>query len=175
MSQSLKFKHVSNNTLKLFDIISQSQEIKRLLKYKTDDPYALETYDRDGIWVSQPDIDDSLFESHIILTPYSPTILNSGIATFMLINPMNGKLSEDPISNEIYTIDIICNISYWILNGLSQFRCFEIAGYIADLIDQKDVMGLGMVKINEYAIGKVNDEFAVLSIPIRVQNGTIEY
>jgi hypothetical protein len=160
---SLKFDKVEKHLVDMLMLIDQNQNIKRYIKYLSNTP--LDKTDE------QPDINDSLINDNLILTPYNDKIITEP-KVVLFCNPMNGDLESENVGEEIFTIDMIVPISSWVLQGQGKLRTFRISAEIAKLIDDKDVTGIGKVKITKFKCYKVNDSNAGMTIWIRVNTAT---
>lgn len=162
MKKSLKFKFIEENLLNILHLIVGNQNILRYIKILENNPLD-PTY---------PDIQETLINQNIILTPFDPTILTENQVK-LFFYPFSGKFSNNPKGKHIYECDIICPYSYWVLSNMGQFRTTRIADEICMLIDGKNITGVGDIEVNEYRIGKVDDNYAVLSLWIDVYTPTI--
>jgi len=172
MSLSLKFKHMGKNIVKILIPIISNQNFLRYVYYLTDEPLLHQTYDTQGNLINQPDIQDNPIGTSLLLTPFDPTVLTNSVVK-VFIYPLRGNLS-DPISNDVYEIIILCDISHYILNGSGELRLFMIAYEICQSIDNQYIAGAGSsVKITDWRMFKVNDTYAGLSVWANVSNGTL--
>jgi len=145
-------------------LLLSSQNIARYIIYLDNDPLDL----------SKPDVTEDLMSNgNIILTLFDETILTeSSVRVFL--NPFSGSFKSQPISNITFIMDIIIPNEYWILSGLGQLRSFRIADEFSQLIDQKNVAGLGEVSIENFKSYKVNATYSGLTLFIEVNSSTLK-
>jgi hypothetical protein len=90
------------------------------------------------------------------------------------LNPIDGNLEDEVIGENIYLLDIICPIQNWRIKGKGQFRTFRIADEFCKMVDGQKVAGIGDVKVYKYRVGKVGDDYAALSLWVRVKNPSLK-
>ena len=158
---SLKFKHISQNTVKLMYALLGNQD---LLKYI----YFLGDYDPLTKSSSELDIADIRNKS-FILTKFDPKIL---LATkvMLFVNPYKGKFPKDAVTDDVYAIDIIVPNDFWVVKNTSELRAYEIAHQIALTIDRKGIAGIGNCNIFDYNSYKVDDTFSGVTLFVLTQN-----
>ena len=162
MEKSFKFKHIENNLLKLLALIVNHQPILKYIYYLDDDP------------LSQPDVTVNLLESgHIVLTPFDQSILDQQMVKIFL-NPLEGNLDTQPLSNITFILDIVVPINKWLLHGLGQIRAFRIADEFAQLIDGQMVAGIGECEITRFRLFKVSNDYSGLTLWVRVNSSTMK-
>lgn len=162
MEKSFKFKYIEENLLKLLRILQQNKNFKKYIKYLVDNP------------LSQSDVTEDLIQTgNIVLTPFDTKILNQQKA-LLFINPLEGNLKNQPLSNITFLVDIIVPNSKWLLNSLGQIRVFRIADEIAQDVDQKKVMGIGECEVTKFKVFKVNDDYSGLSLWLNVSSSTLK-
>lgn len=159
MQKSFKFKHIENNLLKLLTLIINNQNILKYIYYLDDDP------------LSKPDVTENLIGKNVILTLFDENVLSEQ-AIKIFINPYKGDLRTQPLSNLSFVIDIVIPNSKWILHGLGQLRAYRIADEIAQLIDQKNVAGIGECEITQFKAFRINEEYSGLSLEIKINSST---
>ena len=160
--KSLKFKHIETNLLKLLILIINNQNVCKYIYYLDDDP------------LNNPDVSVNLIETrNIILTLFDEEILdNESIKVF--INPFQGDLRSQPLSNILYLIDIVIPNNKWVLHGLGQLRAYRIADEIAQMIDGQMVAGIGEVEIIDFKAFKVGSNHSGLSLSVRINSFTMK-
>lgn len=153
--------------------IVMNQNFLRYLTYLSDDPLAQQTYDRQGNLVNQPDITDIPIGDSVILTPFDSTIItDSRIRVFF--SPFRGNLSK-ALSDDIYELDIICPLTYFILQGSGEFRPFLIAYEVAQMLDnQYNIAGVSKIEVTDWRIFKASNTHVGLSLLINVTNGILK-
>lgn len=162
MEKSFKFANIENNLIKLLNILLQNENLKKYIFYLVDDP------------LNQPEVDvDLLGNNNIILTPFDENILDEQRIT-MFINPLEGDLRRQPLSNLTFLIDIVVPNNKWLLRDLGQIRVFRIADEITQLIDQKNVLGIGETEVSKFRIYKVGKTYSGLSLWITVNSSTMK-
>lgn len=172
MEVSMKFDKVEEHLLDMLSLIDDNQNIKRYIRYLSNTPLE-STVEVNGQTIQQPDIDDSLIYNNILITPYSEKTLSES-KVLLFFNALNGNLESETVGEEIYSLDIIVPITYWILQGQGKIRVFRIGSEIAKLIDSKKITGIGEVKILNFKCYKVNDTYAGMTMFIRVNTSTMK-
>jgi len=164
MEWSQKFRHIENNLIKLLEVLLSNENLKKYIFYLVNDP------------ISQPNVDVDLLETgHIILNVFDNNILDSEEQKVILfINPYEGNLRNQPLSDITFLIDIVVPYQYWLLSGLGQIRPFRIADEIAKDIDQKHVMGIGLCEIERFKIYKLNKDYSGMTLWINVNSSTLK-
>lgn len=165
MEVSFKLENVENHLLGLLIPINDSQEIKRYIKYLSNEPLELNS--------QQPNIDYSLIGEHIILTPFSNEIITE-TKVMLFINPIDIDLDNPNTSIEMFQIDIIVPITHWILSGTGKIRPIRIASEISKLIDKQKIAGIGEVKLTKAKTWKINDKYSAFTIWIRVKGSNMK-
>ena len=162
MERSCKFKHIENNLIKLLEVLLSNENLKKYIYHLSDDP------------LNQPTVEADLLETNnIILNLFDSEILDEQRVT-LFINPYEGDLRSQPLSDLTFTIDIVVPYSKWLLNGLGQIRVFRIADEIAKDIDQKNVMGIGEYEITRFRTYKVNNNYSGMTLWIKVNSSTLK-
>lgn len=165
MNASLKFKFIEQNLMKILMLVVTNQKILRYIKYLNDNP----------LDESLPDIEDTLINSHIILSPFDKEVVTvSEVKLFFY--PTRSDLKSKPLGKHIYMFDIICPINYYIIPNMGQFRTIRIADEIAKMIDGQTIAGIGEVTIpNAYLSRLSNDSnYIIYSLPVEVNTATIK-
>lgn len=168
MLASLKLSKIEENLNKLLVLLVGNQNILRYIKYLDNNPLVKDS--------SHPDIVDDLIDGesqNIILTPFDPKVLeNTQVKIFL--NPYEGNLEDDVIGENIYILDIVCPIQNWRIKGKGQLRTFRIADEFCKMVDGQKVAGIGEVKVYRFKTGKIENEYAVLSLWVRVKNPSLK-
>jgi hypothetical protein len=165
MEVSMKLDKVEEHLLDMLRPINDNQNIKRYIRYLSNTP--LENTPE------QPDIEDSLIYDNILITPYSEKVLTES-KVLLFFNPINGNLEDESVGEEIYSLDIIIPITYWILQGQGKLRAFRIGSEIAKIIDGKEITGVGKTKLKSYKCYKLNDTYAGMTLFIKVNTSTLK-
>ena len=136
-----------------------SQNISKYIYHLVDDP------------LSESDVTEDLMgNGNIILTLFDETVLtNSQVKVFL--NPFNGSLKSMPLSDIVFTLDIIVPNLYWKLNGMGQIRPYRIADEFAQLVDGKKI-GIGEANVTNFKAYKVNATYSGLTLFIEVNSST---
>jgi hypothetical protein len=124
--------------------------------------------------LSQSEVTINLLENgNIILTPFDENILDEQRVT-VFINPLEGDLRKQPLSNLTFLVDIVVPNSKWLLRDLGEIRVFRIADEISQLVDQKNVLGIGETEVSKFRIYKVGKNYSGLSLWITVNSSTMK-
>ena len=152
--------------------IINNQNFLRYITYLTDEPLSLQTYNRQGILVNQPNITEIPLGDSLLLTPYDPTVITD-MRIKVLFSPLKGDLSKS-ISEDIYEFIILYPVEYHVIQGSGEFRPFMIAYEISQSIDsQYEIAGVSKIEMSDWRMFKVNDTYAGLSVWVNVSNGTL--
>ena len=148
--------------MKLLSLLLESKNISKYIYHLVDDP------------LSESDVtEDLMVNGNIILTLFDETVLtNSQVKVFL--NPFNGSLKSMPLSDIVFTLDIIVPNLYWKLNGMGQIRPYRIADEFAQLVDGQKVAGIGEVNITNFKAYKVNTTYSGLTLFIEVNSSTLK-
>lgn len=162
LQKSYKFKHIENNLIKLLYIILSSQPILKYIHYLDDDPQ------------SHADVEVNLLETgNIVLTLFDETVLIEECVKLFL-NPLQGDLRKQPLSDITFTLDIVMNNSLWILAGRGELRAYRIADEFAQLVDGKNIAGIGDVEITRFQAFKSGTKYSGLTLLIKVNSSTLK-
>jgi hypothetical protein len=165
MEVSMKLDKIEEHLLDMLKPINDNQNIKRYIRYLSNTP--LENT------LEQPDIEDSLIYDNILITPFSDKILIEN-KVLLFFNPIDGDLESESVGEEIYTLDIIIPLTYWILQGQGKLRAFRIGSEIAKIVDGQEITGVGKVKLKRFKCYKVNDTYAGMTLFIKVNSSTLK-
>lgn len=165
MEVSMKLDKVEEHLLDMLIPINDNQKIKRYIKYLSNTPLE--------VTPEQPDIEDSLIYDNILITPFSDKVLTES-KVLLFFNPIDGNLEPEIVGDEIYTLDIIVPITYWVLQGQGKIRVFRIGSEIAKIVDGQDITGVGKVKLKRFKCYKVNDNYAGMTLFIEVKTTTVK-
>jgi len=162
LEKSYKFKNIEANLIKLLYIILSNQPILKYIYYLDSDPQ------------SHADVEINLLETgNIVLTLFDETILTEECVKIFL-NPLQGDLRKQPLSDITFTLDIVMNNSLWILTGRGELRAYRIADEFAELVDGKNVAGIGDVEITRFQAFKSGTSYSGLSLLIKVNSSTMK-
>lgn len=160
---SLKFKHMSKNTLKLIFAMLLNQNLVRYIHYLGD----YNPLDSNLPNVNYVEVKDSSF----VMTKFNPEILKE-TKTMIFFNPQRGRFTGQVTAGDMYQMDIIIPYTYWVIKNTSELRAYSIAHEVAQVIDQKNVAGIGNVEITGWESYKVDDTFSGLTLYMEVTNAT---
>jgi len=163
--KSLKFKHMSKNTIKLLFTLLSNQSLLRYVHYLGD---------YNPLDSNLSDVDASEVKSNnFVLTKFNEKILNeTKISIFF--NPHRGHFNKSTTAKHIYELVVVIPYKYWVIEDISELRAFSIADEIAKTIDQENIVGIGDVSIVDYDTFKLNNEFSGLAMYIETINATIK-
>lgn len=175
MGKSLKFKYIAKHSLTIAQLLYENQNILRYMNYLTDDPLSNRTINRKGQIVEQPDINLGFDESGLNTGCFNKDILTE-TKCHLFIHPIksNGMRTSKIIGELQYGIDIITPSGFQILADSREYRDFNIADEISQLIDGKAVTGVGDVEINDFSSGKLDSEYCYLTLFVSIKNFTIK-
>lgn len=136
--QTLGFKTIIGIKNKIVTILDNNQDIKRYLVYLTDCPLAKRGKLEDGTMIEQPDIKESLINSHIIPYQDYDKVISTNKA-LILVHLAEGDLSDNFVAKHVLSIDIICPTKENMNVGdIGQERIAAIADFIADTINTEN-------------------------------------
>lgn len=159
---SFKFALIEKNLEKLVELLIHNEDFKKYIYYLDDDP------------LSQSDVKEDLFKTgNIIMSMFDTKTLDKNKVT-VCINPSEGDLQNNPLSDLIITIDIIVPCVKWTLANQGRFRAFRIADEITKSIDQKHVMGIGEVNVFHFKTYKVSTNLSGLTLWVRIHSSTLK-
>jgi len=163
LEQSYKFRDIEVNMIKILEILLKNDNFKKYIYYTTDNP------------LGEADIPDNinLLDKHIILTPFSPKILDKERIT-MFFNYRKSSFNGKALSSIMFVAEIVIPIEKWRFYNLWQWRWIRIADEIAMGVDQQRVSGIGEVDVGEPVPFSVNDEFSGVAIPITIHGTTLK-
>ena len=146
--------------MKLLSLILSNQNILKYITHLVDDP------------LSESDVTEDLLENgSIILTLFDEEILTD-LKVKLFLNPFNGSLKSMPLSDIVFTLDILVPNLYWKLNGLGQLRPYRIADEFAQLVDGQKVAGIGEVNITNFKSYKINKTYSGITLFVEVNSST---
>jgi len=146
--------------VKLLSLILSNQNILKYITHLVDDP------------LSESDVTEDLLENgSIILTLFDEEILTD-LKVKLFLNPFNGSLKSMPLSDIVFTLDILVPNLYWKLNGLGQLRPYRIADEFAQLVDGQKVAGIGEVNITNFKSYKINKTYSGITLFVEVNSST---
>jgi hypothetical protein len=168
VSVSNKFRFIGNNLLSILQKVITNQNFLRYIKYLYNDPLSPTYSDITGRLI------DFINSEDILLRPFDPTVLEeSKVRVFFY--PHRGNFPDRASSVDTLALDILVPWNYWILEGKSQLRAYEIAYEFCKSIDGQQVNGAGtkLVEITDWQQYKVNDQFGLLNLHLTVSNASI--
>lgn len=165
LAESLKFKNIENNLLKLFTLLEENENIAKYVYYlDTNDP------------LSQPTVTEDLTSAGNYLLTIVDTKIPDKETFRVYLNPYRGKLRRtgNGLGEIIFILDIVCPNTKWILTGKGKLRAYRVADEFSKMVDGQTVAGLGCVDIVDFNTFKVNDFYTSLSLAISVNTSTLK-
>lgn len=163
---SRKFAKISENKLKIIDIILDNDKI---IQYSIN----LGKVDIENIKVGKKERKD-FFKQNLLLNYFTHDLKNTDMV-YYTINPVEGlNRARSPLSQDIYEISILCPVAYWFISERMVERPFVIAEEIAKSLDQQRVFGTGQLNIGRWYATKLNDDFACLTLQLEVSNASVK-
>ena len=176
--ESTKFEHIGENLCSLLETGANSQRLLRLIAYNTDDPFSIETLDRNGNLMQQPDINfDDLLYSQIIIGLVDTTMVKD-LQTKIFLHPHRGRFPiQNATSEETFILDIVFPHIYHVLRHQGNTRPELIASEFFKNIDRINIDGAGIQKIyvTEYIESPLDiQNFGCLSCLFLVSNSNLD-
>jgi len=164
--KSLKFKHMSKNTIKLVFTLLGNQNLLRYIHYLGDyNPL-------DG---NLPNASPGEVKTrNFVLTTFNEKILEETKVSIFLY-PHVSNFARRSTAKDIYELVIAIPYKYWVIEDVGELRAFEIANEIAKSIDFENIVGIGNVYITRAETFKVNNEFSGLVMHFEVTNPNIKF
>lgn len=165
MSASLKFKFIEKSLLDILSLIVSNQNLLRYIKYLDNDP----------LNPSHPNIDDSLINTNIFISPFDESIAD-GLEVKVFFYPAKSNLRSNVLGKHTFLFDIVCPIQYFLLPGMGMIRPIRIADELAQVIDQKLITGIGETTILEANLFRLSNDsdYIIYSLPIEVNSTAIK-
>lgn len=163
MYASQKFKYMGQNLNKLMMYICSNQNLLRYIKYLDNNP----------LDPMKSDILDVDVENQIHTLMFNPELLNETKIS-LFVHPLEGTLEMQPIGEDLYVADIVIPNQFWVLKGKGEMRGFNMAYEIANVIDGKNVAGVGKVEIIRWRSYEVENSYHGLTLWIKVDSITIK-
>lgn len=159
---SIKFKHISTNRMKILNELLGNQRLLKYIFYLDEQP------------LSNEDVNPSVVrDKNFVFTKFDESIITETeikifFTTENIIFPRGNTTAPT-----FYMMDIILHNKYWTMYRSMIERPYAIADEIAKSIDQKSIAGVGRVWIGEAPSYKVNQSHAGVSLRIEVENATV--
>lgn len=154
---------MSMNTTKIMIAMLKNQDLLRYVHY-------LGNYDP-----LDKNLEDvgmaTVKNNNFVLTLFNPEILVETKA-MLFLNPYNVRFGRGTTANDKFLLDIVLPYKYWIIEETSELRVYSIAYQIAKTIDQKNIAGVGNIKITDCKAFKVDNTFSGVSLIFEVENAT---
>lgn len=157
---SSQFAKVSQNKMKLIDIIVQNDNI---IKHSIN----LGEVNIDSIKIDK-ECRRKFFKENLILNHFTHDLRITDIVYYMVTPRRGFSRVDSTLGNDEYVISIICPARFWFIEHLMVERPMVIAEELAKSIDKQRIAGIGMVHIGAWNAYKLNDDFACLDITISV-------
>ena len=168
-TKSMKLKNLTKIKNEIVQILDESQEIKRYCIYSTNTPLLEMGKQLDGKMVIQDNINDSIIDKNIIPYRFMEDVLQENkTLIFVYFNEAN---LTDVLGSYRFNVDIFVHKSYDVLEELGQERNVEIATTIADLLDEKSIIGFGQVELNYGRQVRMNTktEYTIFELDLEVK------
>ena len=189
-TKSQKIRKISVLLKYIIDTIDNDQDIKRLMNYLTLTPTSSKGMGYDGKVINQPDLTHSLLKDYVVngVVVHEKNLFDSSFSSDIetltknqiFVHSTRSRINERNNSQRIeFYINIIISQKYENLKNYGAKRTYEIAGRIADLLDNVTIENteivdiVGNVKtvidgdITTMRLSKTNDSI-LLSLPIVV-------
>ena len=174
--QSNKLKWIGQNLISLLSIVSENSRLLRLIYYSTDDPYSLQTNDKNNTLINQPDVtlDDLMSNENIILGDVDINILQTN-KTLCFLHPYRGTFPKNnATSNDVYVLDVCYAYPNYVLKGLGELRPYSIGYEFFKNIDwQTNVSGIGKIFLDSYVQSKLDTSYGCVSFLFTISNSNI--
>lgn len=154
---------MSQNTLKLIFAMLLNQDLVRYIHYLGD---------YNPLDKNLPDIDFAeVKDNNFVMTKFNPEILIE-TKIMMFFNPHRGRFTGQVTAGDMYQLDIIIPYAHWVIKNTGELRAYSIAYEVAQVIDQKNIAGIGKVEITGWESYKVDNTFSGLTLFMEVTNAT---
>ena len=160
---SLKFTNIENNLVKLYTLLSESQNIKKLIYYLDSDDPLLEA-----------DVNIDLKDNGNFLLSFFDNKTETEEKVKIYLNIYDGNLRGNAIGIINYTLDIIVPTSKWILPNTGKLRPYRICDEFAKLVDGQWIAGLGKTMITNFKSYKLNDTLSGVTLFIKTNSSTLK-
>lgn len=178
---SMKFKKIVAIREAIVNQIDNCQELKKLCKYNTDTPLSKYGFLKDGTKIEQIDISDSLIEDNIIPSLFDESLLDKE-KVIIFVYPYKGDFAEEEMGDNYLGVDILCPQNINRLSKMGEERIFLIAGLIADMFDDKQIMRSNgkplthcKAKLSQFEVSKTdrNLDYIGISMVINIKTSNL--
>jgi hypothetical protein len=159
--KSLKFKFMSENTLKILNTILANQNYLKYVKYLTD-------YPLQGADISPADV----FKNNVSLSHFREDIVTETQITVFFC-PYITRFKGTTLSDDDFLLVTVIPNEYWTIQNNTRIRAMEMAREVIESIDQQYVAGIGKTEVIYHDTFKVNTKFQASKMVIRVPNAAI--
>lgn len=165
---SLKLKYTSENTSKLANTILENQNLLRYIHYLDNKIHPLDKNNKDVNWFV-------VRNNNFVFTHFNEEILTE-TKIILFFNPVISDFRNPTISKDVYSLSVVIPNMYWIIGNNSQFelRGWKIMREIVKILDQKNIVGVGDVKVTNIKAGVYNNNYSIISCTIETENPSIK-
>ena len=168
MNESLKFKHINENGMKLLTPLLGNQIFLRYVKYLNDSP--LDTPISSKLYENL--LDKRAVDGNIVLNGFDESVLKEAKVK-IFFHPYESRSFTRVLHSDIYIMDIVVPNKFWVLEGKGTWRAYAIAHEVSKEIDNKDIAGLGKCEITGYKQSRIGSSYTGLRLMIKVDNASI--
>lgn len=163
MEKSFKFKYIEDNLVKLFNLIYYNENISKYIYYLNDTP------------LSSPTVPVDLLDEGYYLFSFFDGNVPEEDKVRVFINPVSGLFNKQPLSEIIYSIEVVIPNKYSLLHGAGKFRAFRIFDEIAQMVDQQRVAGVTEPEITKFrSSGIFKTEYSYFAIEIKINSSSVK-
>jgi len=163
MEKSFKFRYIEDNLVKLFTLIYYNDNINKYIYYLNDNP------------LSSPTVPVDLLEEEYYLFSFYDGTVSETEKIRIFINPVSGILNKYPLSDIVYSVEIVLPTRYSLLHGTGKFRAFRIFDEISQMIDQQKIAGITESEITRFRSSAISGtNYSYFSIEIKVNSSTMK-
>lgn len=163
MGESNKLRNTSKDLNTILSHLVQNQNLKRYLYYLDNDPLSED----------KTDIGGTLINENIILTPYDSRVVSEE-SVKIFVNLNSGNLRTQPVGIYTYSMEIICPLTKWVLEGKSQIRPHQIAYEITRKLDGVKINGVGKAEVENVNFGKLDETYGWGRLLFKVNTNTLK-
>lgn len=163
MEKSYKFRYIEDSLVKLFTLIYYNENINKYIYYLNDDP------------LSSPTVPVDLLEEGYYQFSFYDGSISETEKIRVFINPVFGVLNKYPLSEIIYSVEIVLPTRCSLLHGMGKFRAFRIFDEISQMIDQQKIAGVTETEITRFRSSSISrTNYSYFSIEIKVNSSSMK-
>lgn len=163
MEKSYKFRYIEDNLVKLFSLIYENQNISKYIYHLNDDP------------ISSPTVAIDLLEEGYYIFAFYDGSVSETEKIRVFINPVSGILNKYPLSDIVYSVEIVLPTKYSLLHGLGKFRAFRIFDEISQMVDQQRGLGMTEAEITRFRSTPISGtNYSYFSIEIKINSSSMK-